>query len=232
MSSVLARLVSAPSASPRYRESSTRSDASARAADTGRHAWSSPARSTRAGIAPPTRRVTTPCGPSRRAGLRPCPAIAATDRIPRSRWGVRGGHLPLVVSRRAPLVANRRLLALADDTNDAGALGCPLTATPTRLLPLVERLEVVIGHRVFVFLAQELPLHQRVDRRRVLIVVLRPIEIDRERVLLHPEEQLGLFLPLRLVAPDRQQRRHHDPHHRHCHQARRHRIPALAALTL
>jgi hypothetical protein len=96
-----------------------------------------------------------------------------------------------------------------------------------------QRLELaVLRHRILVLLAEVSTLNQCVDAGRVLIPVLPVEQIDRAGVLFPAEGQFGLFLSLRLLTPRWQEGAHHDRHHGHAHQQRRHRISALACLTL
>jgi hypothetical protein len=96
-----------------------------------------------------------------------------------------------------------------------------------------ERLELaVLRHRILVLLAEVSALHQRIDAGRVLIAVFPVEQIDRAGVLFPTESQFGLFLSLRLLTPRWQEGAHHDRHHADAHQQRRHRVSALACLTL
>jgi hypothetical protein len=90
----------------------------------------------------------------------------------------------------------------------------------------------ILGHRVLVFLPEESLLNQDVDaRREVTGAHLALVVVDRPRVLLAPENELGFLLALRLVTPDGHRHGHQQHHHADADQQRRHRISALAVLT-
>ena len=155
-------------------------------------------------------------------------------------------ELPLVIGGRALVVADRRFFALAQDSGEPAAAhllwrllpaGRALPAGPrhaglVRLLTDIQRLEILAGHRILVLLSQVLLLHENVDVRRRDVAILASIMLNRARVLRAAKHQFRFFFTLRLLAPDRQERGHHDRHHRQCHQHRGHRVPALAFLTL
>jgi hypothetical protein len=95
------------------------------------------------------------------------------------------------------------------------------------------QLKIAVRNRILVLLAKETLLHEDVDRRRkVSGPHFALIEIDGARVLLAPEDELRLFLPLHLMAPDRHCHRHQEHHDSDAHQQCSHRISALTALTL
>ena len=118
----------------------------------------------------------------------------------------------------ALLVSPRRLL-LTWDRRNTGADG--------------NKLEVTVRDRILVLLAKEFLLHEDVHvRREVSRPHLPLIEVHRARVLLAPEDELRLFLPLHLMAPDRHRHRHQEHHDADAHQQCSHRISALTVLTL
>jgi hypothetical protein len=121
--------------------------------------------------------------------------------------------------KASALLASTRLLLLA---------GCRRNTRAHR-----DKLKVAVRDRILVLLAKETLLHEDVHGRREVSGPHFPlIEIDRARVLFAAEDELRLFLPLHLVAPDRHRHRHQEHHHSDAHQQCSHRISALTALTL
>ena len=159
---------------------------------------------------------------------------------------------PLVVMVPAEVKPDRFVFALAADAHQAAgnhaAADCAArrrarairrgparrSSAPTPLTLLTGRarradvIEVVVRDRIFVLLAEVVPLHEHVDARREGAILLLE-QANRTGVLLSPEDELGFFLPLRLVAPHRQRDGHQDRHHSQRHQQRGHRITARAA---
>jgi hypothetical protein len=91
----------------------------------------------------------------------------------------------------------------------------------------------ILHHRIFELLSKESLLHQYVDARRIHARAILPlIQRNGLRVLLAAEDQFHFLLALRLMAPHWQRCGHQDRHHPETDQQRRHRISALAALTL
>ncbi len=89
-----------------------------------------------------------------------------------------------------------------------------------------------LGHRIFVFLAQEPLLDEDVQTRREIAAAHLPrVEVDRPRDLFAAKHQLGFLLALGLRAPYRHRHRHQQHHHADADEQRRHRVAALAALT-
>ena len=96
-----------------------------------------------------------------------------------------------------------------------------------------DKLKVAARNWVLVLFAKETLLHEDVDvRRKVSRPHLSLIEVYRARVLLAAEDELRLFLPLHLMAPDRHRHRHQQHHDSDAHQQCSHRKSALTALTL
>jgi hypothetical protein len=140
--------------------------------------------------------------------------------------------------RGAPAAGRLRKAALSSP-----GTACPTLASAAGLLLLTgyrrgtcpdrNDLKVAVRDRILVLLPKETLLHEYVDaRRKVSRPHLPLIQVDRARVLLAPENELRLFLPLHLMAPDRHRHRHEERHDSDTHQQCSHRIPALAALTL
>ena len=177
-----------------------------------------------------------------RISTTPVVGVAQRHRSARSRRDVEGER-PLVVSRRSAVSANRRFLALAADAHHAAGdrRGRRVASASGRwwrdrvdaglLTTDANHLELAaLRHRVLVLLAQEPTLDERVDARREGIGDVRVLgskEGDGAGVLLAAEDELGFFLPLRLVPPDRHRHRHQNRHDGERDEQGRHRVPAL-----
>ncbi len=96
-----------------------------------------------------------------------------------------------------------------------------------------DNLEIVARHRVLVLLAQEALLDEDVDAgRKIAGTGLALVEVDRSRVLLAPEDELGFTLALHFMPPHRHRDRHKKHHDADAHEQSRHGIAALGVLTL
>ena len=80
---------------------------------------------------------------------------------------------------------------------------------------LIDKLEVLAGDRILVFLAQELLLDQHVDAGRVGVGDALAELHHRAGVLVGAEQVFLLALALRLLVPHRQRRAHQDGHDAH-----------------
>jgi hypothetical protein len=91
----------------------------------------------------------------------------------------------------------------------------------------------VFGHWIFELLTKKVPLHQDVDAwRKHTRAGLALIQRNRLRVLLAAKDQLHFLLALRLMTPHGKGGGHQHRHDSQTDQQRRHRVAALAALTL
>jgi len=163
--------------------------------------------------------------------------------------GARGNverELPLVVASGATVAANGVFFALAAHAHHAagnrltsGRCRRTAAAPPLCRWRVDARLRTadadedeltVLRHRVLVFLAQVASFHERVDARRKSVrdvCVLESKEGDRARVLLAAKHELGLFFPLRFVAPYRHRDRKQDGHDRQRDEQRGHGVSAF-----
>jgi hypothetical protein len=92
----------------------------------------------------------------------------------------------------------------------------------------VDRLEVVLGNRIFIFLAEKTLFNEHVDGRRRRIRKFALEQPNRPGVLVTAEDQLFFFLAGGHMRPHRQQRAHQHGHDAHADQQRCHRIAAVA----
>jgi hypothetical protein len=94
-------------------------------------------------------------------------------------------------------------------------------------LGLRDRHEIVVGNRIFVFLAQKPLLDQQVDAGRRGVREFPLEQPDRARVLLASEDELGLFFALGYLLPDGHRDGQHDGHDGHAHEQGGHGIAML-----
>ena len=139
-----------------------------------------------------------------------------------------GDEDPLVVMRSAVVDHDRRGRALALNAPQDAALARAarlLTAArrlrlalPLRCAAVVERQEIVVGDRIFVFLAEELHVVELIEAlRRGAGPHPALVKAEGPHVLLPAKEQLGFLFARRVVLPGGEGSRHPDGGHPHNH---------------
>src|SRR3954467_7044961 len=149
---------------------------------------------------------------------------AATERA----RGLGGGRQPSAAGRPADGPADRLpSLAGLPRPHRGGRLLSGLTGHA----PLADKLKVVVGNGIFVFLTDKPACHKQIDaaghRLRAGLV-----QTQRAHVLLAAEDQFFFLFALRLLAPDRQRDRHQHRHHRQRNQQGGHGKPGFGTTRL
>ena len=93
-----------------------------------------------------------------------------------------------------------------------------------------DHVEIFIGDRIDVLLAQELALNQDIDTRRKGVGVLGAVQRDGARVLLTSEDKLRFLLALGFVPPRGKGDAHENGHDGQADEQRRHCVTPFLTL--